>query len=61
MGAYMLEALALVDLLELSADRGTVRLAELLGALETELPADAAARIERLGLHAVRAGLPTTM
>jgi predicted ATPase/class 3 adenylate cyclase len=61
MGAYMLEALALVDLLELSADRGTARLAELLGALETELPADAAARIERLGLHAVRAGLPTTM
>jgi predicted ATPase len=58
MGAHMLEALALLDLLELSADRGTGRLAELLGGLGVELPADAAARAERLGLYAFRAARP---
>jgi predicted ATPase/class 3 adenylate cyclase len=58
MGAHMLEALALLDLLELSADRGTGRLAELLGGLGVELPADAAARAERLGLYDFRAAHP---
>jgi hypothetical protein len=60
MGAHMLETLALVDLLELSAGRGTERLGDLLGVLETELPAEAAARIERIGLDAGRGTVSTS-
>jgi hypothetical protein len=47
MGAHMLEALALIDLLDLSGNRGAGRLNELVRALGTELPADAAARLGR--------------
>jgi hypothetical protein len=52
MGAHMLEALALVDLLELSPESGTERLTELLRGPVTELPAEAATRLERLYPHA---------
>jgi class 3 adenylate cyclase len=54
MGAHMLEVLALIDLLELSPDSGTGRLAELSGGPVTELPAEASARLERLDRHADR-------
>ena len=57
MGASMLEALALIDLTELVADRDSGRLDELLGDLER--PADAVARAEQLGLRADRTALPT--
>jgi len=43
--AYMLEALALLDLSELPGNRGTERIDELVRTLGTELPADAVARI----------------
>jgi predicted ATPase len=52
MGAHMLEALALVDLMELSAEHGTERLTELLSGVGIELLAEDAARAERLGLPA---------
>jgi class 3 adenylate cyclase len=51
MGSHMLEALALVDLLELSPGSEIGRLTELLRGPVTELPGEAAIRLERLDPH----------